>query len=342
MTRFRAAAFGLLLLLGPVSAGPYEEGIAAYDRLDFAAALNLWLPLAEQGDSAAQFNVGVLYEKGLGVAQDMREAARWYRKAAEQGDAEAQYDMGRLHETGAGVSMDPEEARKWYAAVIANARKDATTATMKQRARVRLANLANATEHVVPYKGGRFVIARSPDGSCVVALQGPITRDTAPSFAEVIKQSSALGCANPWLLLESPGGLLFDGLDLGRQVRSAGFRTITRYSCASACSMIFLGGTERVLVGSRARIGLHQPSRGTGSNRLCDPTTYTSAARDMAAYVQSSIPGHAEEVINLIMQTSCDEITWIGGRRALDLTIATRVESEGVDVFGSAERRRAK
>ena len=248
MVRLRAAAFCLLLMSGPASAGPYEEGVAAYDRKDFAAALSLWLPLAERGNGAAQFNVGVLYEKGLGVAQDTSEAA----------------------------------------------------------------------------------------------LQGAITRDTAPSFADVIKQSSALGCANPWLLLESPGGLLFDGLDLGKQVRGAGFRTITRYSCASACSMIFLGGTERVLVGSRARIGLHQPSRGTGGNRLCDDATYTSAARDMAAYVQSSIPGHAEEVINLIMQTSCNDITWIGGRRALELNIATRVESEGVDVFGSAERRRAK
>ena len=42
----------------------------------------------------AQYNLGVCYAKGQGVAKDEVEAVKWYRKAAEQNYAEAQYDLG--------------------------------------------------------------------------------------------------------------------------------------------------------------------------------------------------------------------------------------------------------
>ncbi len=326
--------FGFCLLLGTAHAwaGPFEDGIAAYDQQRFATALELWLPLAEQGDRTAQFNVGVLYEKGLGVAPDAAAAARWYLKAAHQGDTEAQYNLGVLYETGTGVAKAVDEARKWYDAVMANPSTDAGTLKIKQRARARLASLTSATEDVISYKGGRFVIARTSDGACVVALQGTITKDAALRFDDVIQKGTSLGCSNPWLLLESPGGLLFEALDLGIEVRRAGFRTTTRSACASACAMIFLGGTERMLVGSRAKIGLHQSARGVGRDRVCDPTTYSSAARDMSAYLKSVIPAEADEVMNVIMRTPCESIEWIYGQRALNLGIATRLEWEGVEV----------
>ena len=341
MTHFRAIAWCILLLLTvPATAGPYEEGVEAYDRKDYATALKLWLPLAEQGSATAQFNIAVLYEKGLGVAQDMSEAARWYRKAAEQGDIKAQYDVGRLYETGSGVAKDVDEARRWFTRVLASPQRDETTAKMKERARARLASLPAVEEDVVPYDGGRFVVVRSAQGGCVVALQGAVTRDTSSVFGNVIERSRAAGCDSPWLLLESPGGLLDDGIELGQAIRRAGFRTITRYSCASACALIFLGGTERVLVGSRARIGLHQPARGlSGGKSRCDATTFSSAARHMAVYLESVIPSQAEPVLKLSMETSCNDITWIAGKRAVDLAIATKVESENVDIYGPAARR---
>ena len=51
---------------------------------------------AEQGNAFAQFILGNAYDKGEGVAQDRREAVRWFRKAAEQGDANAQYSLARI------------------------------------------------------------------------------------------------------------------------------------------------------------------------------------------------------------------------------------------------------
>jgi len=249
-----------------------------------------------------------------------------YLKAAEQGDTQAQYSLGVLYETGTGVPKNLEQARKWYRVIIANHSTDTETSKLKQRARARVANLVNMTEDVISFKGGRFVIARSSEGACVVALQGTITKDVAPWFDDVIRKAATAGCNNPWLLLESPGGLIFDALDLGIQVRRAGFRTVARSACASACAIIFLGGRERVLAGPKAKIGLHQPSRVAGRNRVCDPTTYTSVAHETLEYLKSVIPAQSDQVMDVIMRTSCENIEWIYGQRAVNLGVATMVE----------------
>jgi len=36
---------------------------------------------AEQGEAAAQFNLGLMYATGQGVPQDDAEAAKWFRRA---------------------------------------------------------------------------------------------------------------------------------------------------------------------------------------------------------------------------------------------------------------------
>jgi TPR repeat protein len=73
-----------------------------------------WYRLAaEQGDAAAQYNVGVMYAKGQGVPQDFTEAVRWYRLAAAQGIATAQYNLGALYANGQGVPQDYVQAHMW-------------------------------------------------------------------------------------------------------------------------------------------------------------------------------------------------------------------------------------
>ncbi len=69
---------------------------------------------AEQGDAGAQVDLGVMYSKGIGVPQDLREAAKWYRRAAEQGFVYAQYNLGLMYRKGEGVPQDDREAVKWY------------------------------------------------------------------------------------------------------------------------------------------------------------------------------------------------------------------------------------
>ena len=69
MRRILAGVVLSLMLTGGVAAGPYEDALAAYDRGDYATALRLMRPLAEQGNARAQFNLGVMYTKGQGVPQ---------------------------------------------------------------------------------------------------------------------------------------------------------------------------------------------------------------------------------------------------------------------------------
>ena len=86
----------------------------AYDRANYATALKVWLPRAQEGDKEAQTLVGEIYEKGLGLAPDYTLAAAWYRKAADQGYAPAEINLGLLYERGQGVPKDPQKALDWY------------------------------------------------------------------------------------------------------------------------------------------------------------------------------------------------------------------------------------
>jgi TPR repeat protein len=104
----RRIVFATLILIawaGTAWAG-MEEGLAAYHRGDHGAALGQWGPLAQQGNAKAQYNIGLLYTNGQGVAADQAEAFTWYRKAAEQGLAQAEFAVGVIYATGRGVAQD--------------------------------------------------------------------------------------------------------------------------------------------------------------------------------------------------------------------------------------------
>ncbi|BBF13005.1 hypothetical protein NTHiID20_04950 [Haemophilus influenzae] len=92
----------------------FQQGLTAYEQSDYQTAFKLWLPLAEQGNADAQFNLGLMYYNGRGVKQDDFEAVKWFRKAAEQGDADAQFNLGVMYAKGQGVKQDDVEAVKWY------------------------------------------------------------------------------------------------------------------------------------------------------------------------------------------------------------------------------------
>jgi len=72
-------------LATPVSAGPYEDGIAAYIAGDHETALENWRPLADQGDASAQFNLGAKYSIGKGVLADNIGAHMWFNIAGANG-----------------------------------------------------------------------------------------------------------------------------------------------------------------------------------------------------------------------------------------------------------------
>ena len=78
---------GISLLLGGSfsCAENFENGFEAYERGDFSNAMRMFRLVAEQGDSAAQYNLGVMYHNGQGVPQDNICSHAWFNIAASNG-----------------------------------------------------------------------------------------------------------------------------------------------------------------------------------------------------------------------------------------------------------------
>jgi TPR repeat protein len=93
---------------------PDDPGAVAFWNGEYALALSEWTRKAELGDAEAMNNIGVLYNKGLGVSRDYREAASWYERAAVLGFAIAQYNLANLYFDGSGVRRDHTQAAAWY------------------------------------------------------------------------------------------------------------------------------------------------------------------------------------------------------------------------------------
>jgi TPR repeat protein len=95
-------------------AGPWEDGLAAYNRGDYVPAFRLFRPLAEAGNARAQTALGAMFRKGQGVPKNPLRARMWLSLAAKQGDVGARAGLSQLSRT-----LTPQEISK--AEAMANA-----------------------------------------------------------------------------------------------------------------------------------------------------------------------------------------------------------------------------
>ncbi len=108
-------ALAMIFIAGSAGAqAGLQDGITAYNKGNYPAALKELRQLADNGDAKAQALLGEIYDSGKGVPQNHTEAASWYRKAAEQGNAGAQTALGVMYDNGIGVPQDSKEAVSWY------------------------------------------------------------------------------------------------------------------------------------------------------------------------------------------------------------------------------------
>jgi len=113
--QFILIGFWLLFFAGVSTASviEYQTAIDAYNRGDYQTSLKLILPIAKKGFSKAQYNLGVMYDKGRGVDKSLKKAMKWFQFAAEQGHAKAQYNLGLIYGKGRGVKKNYSKAFKW-------------------------------------------------------------------------------------------------------------------------------------------------------------------------------------------------------------------------------------
>lgn len=115
-SRLWRLAFGALLfaMAGAAYSGQFDFAKNSSASANATAAIAKYKPLAERGNAAAQFNMGMIYNEGYGVAADDAAAAVWFRKSAEQGFVRAQSNLGLLYLIGHGVPQDYDQAARWF------------------------------------------------------------------------------------------------------------------------------------------------------------------------------------------------------------------------------------
>ncbi len=107
--------------------------------------------------------------------------------------------------------------------------------------------------------------AECADRQCILAA-GTVDKASVGAFRELVR-AQGVGPGS-LVVLNSEGGYLLYGIQLGEEIRRAGFATaVNRYDpaagvlapadCASACALAFLGGVRRE-VAAGSRVGVHQ------------------------------------------------------------------------------------
>lgn len=110
-----ALAFMVVTGLGAAPArADTQSGLIAFQTGHFSEAYKAWFEAAQHGDATASLYLGVLYDTGLGVPQDYRQALNWYERGAEDGSPTAMLNVGLLYDAGRGTVADPEAAATWY------------------------------------------------------------------------------------------------------------------------------------------------------------------------------------------------------------------------------------
>ncbi|WP_235001439.1 tetratricopeptide repeat protein [Nitrosovibrio sp. Nv4] len=94
---------------------------------DHRFAVRLYQENAENGDSDAQYKLGLLYLTGNGALQDFAEAAKWIKLSAEQGYGLAQYELGLIYRTGYGLAVDQVQSYVWLNLAAAAGVQEAVT-----------------------------------------------------------------------------------------------------------------------------------------------------------------------------------------------------------------------
>ena len=166
---------------------------------------------AESGDAVAQYSLGLVYENGWGVDENISSAVEWYMLAANKGNANAQYHLGLCYENGNGVKKDTDLAVEWYQKAsaqgieMAHNRVDAINAErqrLKEQEEKRLAEekakqkaeqekyeslppvIQNLISNMVHVEGGTFTMgATSEQGSDAWDDERPTHQVTLSSFS---------------------------------------------------------------------------------------------------------------------------------------------------------------
>jgi hypothetical protein len=98
--------FGIVFVLLSTAGAAYADNAWLCDeavaKKQWDNALSACTSAAHANSAGAQSHLGVMYDRGLGVAQDRVQAVRWYTLAAQQGEPVAQFNLALMYSSGRG------------------------------------------------------------------------------------------------------------------------------------------------------------------------------------------------------------------------------------------------
>jgi hypothetical protein len=182
----------------PSAADLLAQAKSYLDAKDFAKALPLLQKAADARNTDAMNNLGLMYERGNGVARDYVKAREWYQKAADAGDTYAMYHLGELYEHAYGVAQDYAKARQYYQKAPEAGYTDAKQA---------LARLPKESSTRQPTTPSPTPSAAESLAQAVVASTpkqpiGPPVAVAIPSSTIVARRPRKKWRAGPWAMLQ--------------------------------------------------------------------------------------------------------------------------------------------
>jgi TPR repeat protein len=91
-----------------------EQARQSHENGDINSAVRIYEQLYKQGDTAAAYELGMLYFQGKGVKQDLDKAFEYFRMSAEGGYEDSFAAYGGMYENGYGTKKDPVKAYDWF------------------------------------------------------------------------------------------------------------------------------------------------------------------------------------------------------------------------------------
>ena len=174
-----ALAGGSGLTASSAVAGPWEDGMAAYNRGDYVPAIQVFRGMARAGNAKAQGMLGAMYQRGQGVARSSAHAFMWLSLAASRGDARAKAELKTVSAT-----MTAEDLARARADLrIALTGEDGADHGQTARPGQRADDFVQFDVHPLQ----RFLHVLDMAGSC---------RDVVPAKAQIVLQTADIGRGN--------------------------------------------------------------------------------------------------------------------------------------------------
>lgn len=164
---------------------------------------------------------------------------------------------------------------------------------------------------VAPATAANITVKKNPQqqGNYWVFIEGDIVIGDHDKFVAVTKNIPVGRAA---VMLTSDGGALYDGLDIGVEIKNKRFNTRANGTCASVCGLIWLAGVTR-FADVNARIGFH------GAYNTETGIAVSGGNAIAGAYL--SRLGLDYKAIYTLTRALSDDMVWINGKLANELGI---------------------